>query len=222
VLLAPLMRIEVVDDADLGSGLWAAVVFTSANAVRAIAAHRRFGEVAVLPAYAVGARTRAAALAAGFTEVTSADGAMSDLVRLLTPRLAASDSPLLYPAGSDRAGDLAAALQAQKLRVETVVLYRAVPAPELAHDAHAALAEDRIDAVLHYSARSAASFVAATAAAGMKDSISRLRHLCLSAQVAVPLVAAGAGLVEVAREPNEAALFERIETALAATAGPEA
>jgi uroporphyrinogen-III synthase len=213
VLLAPLMRIELVADADLGGGPWSAVAFTSANAVRAIAGHRRFGEIAGLPAYTVGARTKAAALAAGFMEVASAEGDLDDLVRLLAARLAPARLPLLYLAGSARAGDLGEALQSQQLQVHTVVLYRAVLAPELTHDVCCALAEQRIDAVLHYSARSAASFVDAATAAGMVDSINCIRHLCLSPQVALPLVAAGAGLVEVAREPNETALFERIEEA---------
>jgi uroporphyrinogen-III synthase len=213
VLRAPLLRIELIADADLGNGPWAAVVFTSANAVRAIAAHRRFGAIAGLPAYTVGARTRSAAFAAGFAEVASADGDMNDLARLVAAQNPPGGLPLLYLAGSARAGDLASALQLQHLRVETAILYRAVPASELADDVRAALAEHRIDAVLHYSARSAASFVAAVAAAGMKDSINRLRHLCLSPQVAAPLAVAGARAIVVAREPNEAALFERIEAA---------
>ena len=53
-----LLRIEALADADLGSGPWAAIIFTSANAVRGIAAHRRFGELAGVPAYVVGARTQ--------------------------------------------------------------------------------------------------------------------------------------------------------------------
>jgi uroporphyrinogen-III synthase len=211
VLLAPLMRIELVTDADIGSGPWSAVAFTSANAARAVAGHCRFGEIAVLPAYTVGARTKAAALAAGFAEVTSADGDVNDLARLLAARLAPTRLPLLYLVGGARAGDLALALQPQQLCVQTAIIYHAVLAPELADDVRAALAEKTLDAVLHYSARSAASFVAAAAAAGMKDYINHVRHLCLSPQVALPLVTAGAGLVEVAREPNEAALFERIE-----------
>jgi hypothetical protein len=45
----------------------------------------------------------------------------------------------------------------------------------------------------------------------MKDIAMRIRHLCLSVQVAAPLLAAGATDVEVARAPNEPALFSCIE-----------
>src|SRR5579864_8514480 len=74
VLTLPMLRIEPIADAALGHGPWAAVLFTSTNAVRALAAHPRFGELVGLPAYAVGARTQAAAAAAGFAPVRSADG----------------------------------------------------------------------------------------------------------------------------------------------------
>src|SRR5215831_9514094 len=109
----PLLRIEPIADAELGASPWAAVLFTSANAVRAVAAHRRFGELVDLPVYTVGRRTQAAAAAAGFGSVISADGDVDDLVRLITSQPPASNLglPLLYCAGEDLAGDLAGALQ---------------------------------------------------------------------------------------------------------------
>jgi len=115
--------------------------------------------------------------------------------------------PILYCAGEDRAGDLAGALQARSLRVETVCVYRAEMVTGLDPGVCAAFAGDAIDAVLHYSARTAAAFVAAAAAAGIRDLSIRTRHLCLSAQVAAPLAAAGATAIDIASEPNEQALF---------------
>jgi uroporphyrinogen-III synthase len=209
VLLAPLLRIEEVSDADFGLGPFAAVLFTSANAVRAIAGHRRFRELADLPAWVVGARTKAAAVSAGFRSVRSADGDIGDLVRLVVASPPDGGS-LLYLAGEARAGDLAGALQAHHLSVETSVVYRAAKVTNLPPDVIAALMAGRIDAVLHYSTRAAAAFLAAAAAAGVADLSIKTRHLCLSTQVAAPLVAAGAGAVEVASEPTERALLERI------------
>jgi uroporphyrinogen-III synthase len=210
VLVMPLLRIEALADAQLGAGPWAALLFTSANAVRAIATHRRFGELASVPAYAVGARTRAAAAAAGFAPVVSADGDVGDLVRLIVSQPPASRLPLLYVAGDERASDLAGALQLHGLRVETVIAYRSVMVTELAPDVRVALTGGQIDAVLHYSARTAAAFVAAASALGAGESSMRIKHLCLSAQVAAPLAAAGAGIIEIASEPTEHALIARI------------
>ena len=41
VVLAPLLHIEAVADADLGAPPWAAILLTSANGARAIADHPR-------------------------------------------------------------------------------------------------------------------------------------------------------------------------------------
>lgn len=210
VVLLPLLRIESIVDVELGVGPWAAALFTSANAVRAIAAHRRFSELAGLPAYAVGRRTQAAAVAAGFASVVSADGDLDDLIRLIVAKPPVANLPVLYCAGQDRAGDLAGTLQSHGMRVETAIVYRSVIVRELTPDVRAAFAAGAIDAVLHYSARTAAAFAAAVTAAGITDLSIHVRHLCLSDQVAAALTEAGAKTLEVAREPNEQALLEHI------------
>ena len=38
-IVAPLLSVEFLSDAELGAGPWAAILVTSANAARAIAAH---------------------------------------------------------------------------------------------------------------------------------------------------------------------------------------
>jgi uroporphyrinogen-III synthase len=211
VWLVPLLRIEPVVDPVFGAGPWAGVVFTSANAVRAVAVHRRFGELAGLPAYAVGARTREAAIAAGLAGTASAEGDVDDLARLIVAKAGEAGLPLLYFAGHDRAGDLAAALRKAGRSVETVVVYRAATVGDFDADVRSAIAGGGIDGVLHYSARTAGAFIAAAAAAGGTDSVMRIRHFCLSPQVAAPLVAAGAAIVDIAAAPNEAALLALID-----------
>jgi uroporphyrinogen-III synthase len=230
VLQQALLRIEPVVDVELGPGPWAATLFTSANAVRAVASHRRFDEIAGVPAYTVGRRTQAAAIAAGFNPVMSAGGDVNALAALIASNLPpvarsqfnfdAVDLPLLYCTGEDRAGDLTGALQSRGVRVETVCAYRAAMVADLAPDVRTALAADVIDAVLHYSARTAAAFVAAATAAGIRDLSIRARHLCLSAQVAAPLAAAGAKSIAVASEPNEQALFALIAPFPGPSLGP--
>jgi uroporphyrinogen-III synthase len=210
VLLMPLLRIEPNRHAELGAGPWAAVLFTSANAVRAIATHSRFSDLADLPVYTVGRRTQAAAAAAGFASIMSADGDVNALVSLIASDPPPTNLPFLYCAGEDRAGDLAGALHLHGLRVETVFVYSATKVTKLTPDVRAALAAGVIDAVLHYSARTAAAFVAATTVAGIRDLSIQARHLCLSAQVAAPLAAAGATTIEVASEANEQTLLALI------------
>lgn len=213
VVLAPLLRIEPIADAELGAGPWGAALFTSANAVRAIAAHRRFAEIAGLPAYVVGRRTCAAAAAAGFTPIFSADGDVDDLVALVAARRPDAARPLIYLAGEERARDLAGALLSLGLRVETAVVYRALTVEAFEPAVRSLLAAGRIDAVLHYSARSARAYLAALSAAGIADSSIHIKHLCISSAVAAALIAAGAQRVEIAPAPNETALLECIGTA---------
>ncbi|MCL2430755.1 MAG: uroporphyrinogen-III synthase, partial [Alphaproteobacteria bacterium] len=93
-----LLEIEPVVDAELGDGPWAAVLFTSANAVRAVSNHRRFKAVAGLPACTVGKRTMAAAIAAGFAPVTSADGDVNALAELMVSLCQSSIRPGLQQA----------------------------------------------------------------------------------------------------------------------------
>jgi len=200
---APLMRLETVDGAF--SRPFAAVLLTSANAARALTDSAR-AELARLPAYTVGARTAQAAREAGFTQVESADGALADLVRLVCARR--PGGPLLYLAGEDRAGDLAGDLAAHGIVVETSVIYRTVPVEALPDDAVRALAGGRIDAVLHYSRRSALTLLHLARRAGLLNATLSLPHYCLSDDVAGVLRESGAGQVFAAAVPTEAALLD--------------
>jgi uroporphyrinogen-III synthase len=211
VLLAPVLRTEILADADLGSGPFGAVVLTSANAVRAIARHPRRDDVVTRPAFVVGRRTAEAARAEGFGSITSADGNQDDLVRLIGARYHAS-APLLYLAGEDRSGDLAGALATHGVTAQTVVLYRAVPAA-FAPAVREALAGNRLDGVLHFSRRSAEAFLQCATAGGVRDTALALAHHCLSGQVAEPLRAAGASRVLIAPRPEENALIELVSLA---------
>jgi uroporphyrinogen-III synthase len=208
VVLAPLLRIEAVGDADLGTGPFAAILLTSANGARAIAAHPRRGELMALPVLAVGRHSAAAARAAGFAEVIAADGDGGDLGRLAASRLAGSRLPLLHLTGEDRARDLAAELAALGLAVRTVVVYRAAKVAEFPAAARDALTQGRIDGVLHFSRRSVESYIACGRA--LPDQALAPVHYCLSARAAEPLRLAGAGRIRVASAPDEASLLAMV------------
>ncbi len=199
VLVAPLMRVEPVA-ADL-AGTWSAIVITSANALPTIPATA--DRVKTLPVFAVGDRSAEAARRAGFAEVSSANGDIKDLVRLIAARAVGAKAPLLYLAGEDRSGDLVAQLAAHGIAVEMKVVYRIVAEvfpPVLA----AALESGDVDAVLHFSRRSAELFVEGARSSGVAGPAEDVRHLCLSSQVAEPL--AGASRIVIAAHPEERAL----------------
>jgi len=210
VILAPLMTIEPMADVALGTGSWSALLLTSANAVHALAAHPRAAEIMPLPVFAVGRRTADAAREAGFATVASADGNVDGLAELVASRLAGSDARLLYLAAEDRAGDLAAALAARGIVIETIVIYRAAAAGHFPKIASDALASGEVDGVLHFSRRSAEIYLQCAEADGLLAQALAPRHYCLSNNVGQPLMAAGAAHVEVARQPNEAGLIALI------------
>jgi uroporphyrinogen-III synthase len=208
VMLAPLLRIEPVA-AEFGPGPFAAVLTTSANAARAIAAHGRIEELRRLPLYTVGRRSAEAAQAAGFTTLHSADGDAQDLIGMVARELAGAGASLLYLAGEERSVDLEAELARHGLKIRTAVVYRAATSERLPPEAEQALAAGELDGVLHYSRRSAETFVRCVAVAGLRERAVALMHFCLSAQVAAPLCAV-AMRVHVAPRPEEEALLDLV------------
>lgn len=205
VVVAPLLRTETIA-ADV-AGSFAAVLMTSANAARATATHPQFASLRSLPVLTVGERTAKAAREAGFARVESADGALADLVRLAAARFAGRR--LLYLAGEDRAGDLAAELAPHRVTVDTAVIYRAVAAEALPMEAAQALAGGEVEAALHYSRRSAETLLRLAERAKLLNAVLNLAHYCLSDAVAVPLREAGAEIL-VAAGPNESKLLDLV------------
>src|SRR5579864_3668267 len=210
VLVAPLLLVEPLSTEF--SGGWSGVVITSANAPGAIASHPARDKLIPLPLFAVGQRSADAARAAGFSDVASADGDVRDLVRLIAARRADKAAPLLYLAGEDRAADLIAELVAHGIAAEMAIVYRAVAMP-FPPALTAALTAGAVDAVLHFSRRSADNYIAGAAQAGIAEQTMAVRHFCLSAQIAEPLVQAGASHVAIAERPDEAALIALLGTA---------
>jgi uroporphyrinogen-III synthase len=204
VMLASLLRVENID-ADLG-GEWHAVAVTSVNALRAIADQPGLDRLLETPAFAVGGRTADAAVVQGFENVISADGDIGDLVRVIKTHLG-HGARVLYLAGEDRSGDLAGELAGAGIDVATRVVYRAVALKSFPQDVREALTAGWLDGVLHFSRRSAATFIDCAAAAGITGQALAPAHYCLSAQVAAPLEAAGARAIRVADQPTEAALI---------------
>ena len=185
---------------------WDALLLTSAHAVPALAALDR-GR----PVFAVRARTAAAARAAGFRAVRSADGdarALARLVAAAVPRPAT----LLHATAPDRKAEPAASLAAAGFRVLVWECYEARAVPRLPDSALRAAEAGYLDAALHFSRRSAELLVGLAAREGLVPALRSVPHLCLSADVAAPLAARGFP-TRVAPEPDEASLLGLLGTA---------
>ncbi len=207
VLFAPMLSIENVADLSFGPGPWSAVLLTSGNAARALAAHPQRAAILSLRCLAVGRQTAEAARTAGFAQVLSADGDGGELAALAAREIGDRSRPLLYLAGDDRARDMAAELAPAGLTLETIVVYRAVAATRFPPDIAAALKGREIEGVLHYSRRSAGIFTACAREAGVIEVAADLRHFCLSARSSEPLADIGATRIAIAAHPDEAAML---------------
>jgi uroporphyrinogen-III synthase len=219
VLLAPMLRFEPVAFHDDADARYSAIIVTSANALRAIEADLA-GHLLTLPVFAVGERTAEAARHAGFRDVMVADGNAVALRELITASVRARTlkkaSTLLYLAGADLAGDLAGELGERGFSVVTHTTYRMIPVLRLPQGSCDAFAANRVEAVLHYSRRSARAFLDAVRAAGVEISALAIPQCCISDAVAQVVREVGATQVLVARSPDENGLFEALDRALAA------
>jgi uroporphyrinogen-III synthase len=179
-LIDPMLDIERLpapeDDRTGVQGL----LFTSANGVRA------YGSPVdpLLPVYAVGAATAAAARSLGFQAVVSAAGDVSALAALVIESCTPTAGVLLHIAASDRAGDLAGLLTQAGFDVHRQVRYRARPAEALTPATVAALTAGKIDVALLFSPRTARTLGTAIALAGLAGACRVVTAACLSAPVA--------------------------------------
>lgn len=231
VLLAPMLRFEPVLFEDDDTAHYDGVIATSANALRAIDAHPGKTRLLERPLFAVGAHTADAARVTGFHEIVAGDSGASGLPDLVAAHFGdkkksgkfKSDNKfksdkskrgaprvLLYLAGADRAHDLSDDMDARGFSLVTYTTYAMVPIARLPVTVCEAFAAGRVDAVLHYSRRSARAFVTAARADGVEISALALPQCCMSDSVATAMREAGAAQVMVARNPDEKSMLETV------------
>ena len=201
-LLEPLLEIVPVAGARIDLAGVQAVMLTSANGARALAAATDIRDITVL---AVGAATAAAA--AGFARVEAAGGDVAALADLASAVCDAAAGPLVHVAGSHVAGDLAGRLSERGFTLRRETLYTAERAEALSVGAVVALRQGAIDAVLLFSPRTAGSFVTLAARAGVTADLARVRALCLSAAVAEAAGTVAWRAINVAARPDQEALL---------------
>jgi uroporphyrinogen-III synthase len=219
-LIEPLLAIRPLPEAaaDLEKDLAGvqALLFTSANGARAFAELSRRRDIGVL---AVGDATASAARALGFTAVESAGGDVQSLARLAKQRLKPAAGPLFHAAGSAVAGDLAGILAAEGFELRRRVLYESATATALSPETLAALKQGRVDLVLLFSPRTAATF--AELAKDIQGSLPIA--LCLSPAVAAAVQGLSWRRVEIADKPDLPsllALVDRVKEAAEAETRP--
>lgn len=190
-----------------------AILFTSANGVRALVRRNRsnLADFLDLPAFAVGAASARAARGAGFHQVESAAGDVTALAGLVTARLVPGDGPLLHVAGSDVAGDLTGMLAVAGFTVRRAAIYAVRKATALSAATLDALRQGKIDGVTFFSPRTAAAFVSLGRESGALPALAGVAALCLSQAVAQAAGAVSWRVIIVAPRPDQDALLSCLD-----------
>jgi uroporphyrinogen-III synthase len=203
-VLSPVLEIAATG-AQPPQGAYDAILASSAKGVELARGADAFK---ALPLHAVGERTAHAARMRGW-RVDIVAGNAEAILPLLLARYR-RPAHFLYLAGRDRQPVLEAGLKAAGHRVAAVEVYEARAAKALSQEAVDAIAAGEIDAVLHYSRRSAEIFLALAKGAGILEKARAALHFALSQEVAQPLVDENIRDVGVAERPDEEHLLEAL------------
>jgi uroporphyrinogen-III synthase len=199
--VAPLLVVERRDPGPLDLDGVGALAFTSANG---LASYCELTGDRSQPVFAVGAATAAAARAAGFKRVLSADGDVAALAEGLIARRNELKGVVLHPGAAEPAGDLAGALARHGIEVRRLILYDTIPLA-LTEAQLARLPE--LDLALVHSVKAAQALAKVLKASPQKQ----LRVLALSKAVIKPLARAPVGARAYAPFPLEAAMLNLID-----------
>ncbi len=205
---APLLGVKYTPGPELDFTGVQALLFTSANGVRAFCAR---SDERHLTALCVGDATGREALDVGFETVKSAGGDVEALAALVKDALDPAQGALLHPAGSKVAGDLKSLVENAGFAYRREVLYEAIKATQLPSAALEALRQNDIDGVLLFSPRTGAAFTRLVDKAGVREKLASVTAYCLSAAVAGEIGNLPWKDVCIAQTPDQTALLALLD-----------
>lgn len=195
-----------------------AMAVTSTNALRALAGRSGLAALRDKPVFAVGDRTAHEARQLGYTNVTAAEGTLASLTTTIA--LARLEGPIFYPAGKHLSGDLAQNLAPHGLMVITVPVYDMVAETSLPAEVAEDLAQSSFGAAMIYSRRTAEIFCALVGPILPAERRHALPVICLSENVAEPLLENRFNRVLLADHPSEEAMMTLALTFAREQTGP--
>lgn len=204
-LIDSMLRITAFDDVQLDTDGVQALLFSSANGVRAfsdISLNRR------VPVYTVGEASAAVARDMGFHRVFAAGGDLAGLAQLVAASLKPEEGILMHVSGTVVARELKDLLQKDGFNVFRVRLYESEPATQLSGSTIAHFGKGELDGVLFYSPRTAQIFSDLVIENRLTEACRRIRALCLSETVAEVADKLPWRQVKVASAPTQAAMLE--------------
>lgn len=200
VLCTPFIAVSFDDFTLSDLSAYAGLIFTSANAVRALQGRAYSPDI---PAYCVGTQTMEAAQKAGFTKVYNADGEAGDLTELLSKQ--SNDKPFLYLRGRDISQDLKAL---RPLNIDDIIVYHTDKIEEIPTEVASLLQAGQVNHVLFFSTRTAQAFMDwVKATKGVEAGLTHTKALCLGASMVESLSMIDWQDVQVAARPARESLM---------------
>lgn len=181
------------------------MALTSANAILALAETGRLAPYLDLKVFAVGERTGQAARNAGFADVTVTGTSLAGLIEHITA--AKLTGPLFYPSAQHPSGDLARSLAPAGVLVVQAKIYEMKAITEPPEAQFGDIKAGKFSAALFYSRRTADTFVKLARQALARPARANLGVLCLSENIAEPLLEAGFVRAGLADYPSEEAMM---------------
>lgn len=207
-VLAPLLSIRLIGESEISMDGVQAILATSANGIRALARRSARRDV---PVFAVGPQTAGAAETLGYSHVKNAGGDAENLARAAQDWAKPDAGTLLHAAGLQTKGALAKTLGTHGFDVRSAVLYEAVAAEALPHSVVLAMRERKIQAVVHFSPRTARLFRETMIKARAKSACAGLISLCISQVAADALSPLKFREIRVAKQPDQDAVLALLD-----------
>ncbi|WP_417803418.1 uroporphyrinogen-III synthase [Thalassospira lucentensis] len=209
VMSAPMLQIEFPDQATVfDPAPYQALIFTSANGVRAFA---RLSDDRARPVLCVGDATARLAAQIGFDQIKSANGDINDLADLIRDQIDPEKGPLFHPAARKTAGDLGQILADGGYKIDRQTVYTAHASTSLAEQTANAIAAHHIDAVLFFSPRTAETFVKLIKSAKLEGELCNTRAICLSPAVQLQIADLKWQRTHVASKPTQEYLLSILD-----------
>lgn len=204
-LIDSMLRINAFDDVQLDTDGVQALLFSSANGVRAfadISLNRR------VPVYTVGEASAAVARDLGFRRVNAASGDVAALAQLVALALKPEEGILMHVSGTVVARELKDLLQKDGFNVFRVRLYESEPVTRLSEQTIARIGKGELDGVLFYSPRTAQIFCDLIVENRLTQACRPIRAFCLSEAVAEEADRLPWRQVRVATATSQAAILD--------------
>lgn len=212
-LHAPMMEFRALDFESPDIDAVSALVFTSANGIRAIMDNESLRK---LPCYVVGIQTKQMALDCGFEVWADGGGDVNSLYQAIKTdyEFREQTKPLLHISGVHQAGNLSQNLPDIGIKTQRSQAYIMDKINHLSADIIDDIKNQKLDGMLFYSQRSAKIFLNNVGNLGLMSEISTIPTFCLSKTIAQQVFTPYLKHIYSAAQANEDVLLELLQEKL--------